>query len=361
LDYQVIESVDGFRALATHWQRLAATGGVRTPYQSFPWLDQWLRYRGRDVEPFIVVLQKGETLAPFGNSNKGGFRVLSMLGAPDSDYVDLVTTRSLDEAWDGVARALADRRRSFDVVHLQSVPEREPIISALRRHINSAGRERTYERCPWIDTRLSWDELRKSRGSGLRNELKRWDRRVRELGELKIECVRPPLDGGLLGELESVERESWKWEQGNAAFRPGAQRQFLEALLQDPRAGVVVWLMRLSSRLIGFALVLIGTDRWYYYLPSFRKDVPNAGSLLLAQIVEAACVSGCTVVDLLRGDHGYKRKWSDRANTVYEIVWPANFRGRMAALAFAVRWKAAGNSHLQRLRDRLLHVGDRRS
>jgi CelD/BcsL family acetyltransferase involved in cellulose biosynthesis len=361
LDYQVIESAEGFAALAIHWQRLAAAGGVWTPYQSFPWLDQWLRCRRGRVEPFVIVLQNGETIAPLGRWCRGGLRGLSMLGTPDSDYVGLVTTRPLDEAWDGVAGALAARRGSYDLVHLQSTRERVPIVSALRRHLYGTGLERVYEQCPWIPTELSWDEFRKSRANGLRSELRRWDRRIRELGEPKVEWLRPPVAAEVFAEIEAVERGSWKWEQGDSAFRPGSQREFLQAVLRDPRADVVVWLMRISGRLVAYALVLVGTDRWYYYLPSFRKDVPNAGALLLAQIVEAACGSGCTRVDLLRGDHGYKRTWSDRADPVYEIVWPSSVVGRMAALAYRARWQAARSRGLKRLRDRFQRIGDRRS
>ena len=190
--------------------------------------------------------------------------------------------------------------------------------------------------------------------------MRRWDRRIRELGPLKVEQVGPPLADELVDELEAVERESWKWEQGDSAFRPGSQRQFLQALLRDPRADVVVWLMRVSGRLIAYALVLVAKDRWYYYLPSFRKDVPNAGSLLLARIVEAACLGECTVVDLLRGDHGYKRTWTDRADIVYEIVWPSTPLGRVTALAYAARWRAARSKRLRYLRVRLQRIGDRR-
>jgi CelD/BcsL family acetyltransferase involved in cellulose biosynthesis len=324
------------------------------------WLEQWLRHRTVEVEPFIVLLHDGDTIAPFGRTARAGFRQLHLLGTPDSDYVSLVTTRPLEEAWDGVAQVLADCRHRFDVVHLQSVQERAPIVSALTNHLRGRGRERAYDVCPWIPTDRSWEEVRKSRGNDLQKVLKRWDRRIREMGHIETEHISPPLTDELIGELEAVERHSWKWEQGNSAFRPGSQREFLVALLRDPQADLMIWLMRLSGRLVAYALVLIGKDGWYCYLSSFRKDVPNAGSLLLAQIVAAACVSGCTVVDLLRGDQAYKRVWTDRVNTVYEIVWPTTLLGRVASLAYAARWQAAKNQRLRDLRARLGRVGDRR-
>jgi CelD/BcsL family acetyltransferase involved in cellulose biosynthesis len=93
---------------------------------------------------------------------------------------------------------------------------------------------------------------------------------------------------------------------------------------------------------------------------ALRRHLPNAGSLLLAQIVEAACVGGRTAVDLLRGDHDYKRSWTDRVDTVHEIVWPSSLLGWAATLARATRWQAARSPRLRRVRARLRRVGDRR-
>jgi CelD/BcsL family acetyltransferase involved in cellulose biosynthesis len=357
---EIVQSLQEFVALGPHWEKLAAAGGVGTPFQSFPWVDQWQRHRGLGLEPFILVLHGGETIAPLGRGRLVGIRVLQLLGSPDSDYPGLVTTRPLHEAWDGVARALREHRRSFDLLHLHSVRHREPIVSALARHLGSGGRERPYEICPWIRTNSSWSEFLASRGAGLRNEMKRWNRRMQELGEMTIERVRAPAGDALLGELMEVERASWKWEQGSAAFRGGSQRDFLEAVLRDSRSDLVVWLLRVENRLVAYAVVLIGDTRWYYYLTSFRKDVANAGSLLLSHIVEAACTEHCEVLDLLRGNHGYKRAWTDLTHPVYEIAWPSNIRGRAAVLGYAVRWRAARNCKLARLRARLLGIGDRR-
>lgn len=357
---RVARSADEFAKLEPRWADLAADGGVRTPYQSFPWIEQWLRHRGTGIEPFVLVLQDGETIAPFGRAKRLGVRMLRLLGAPDSDYPGLVTIRRQDEAWNAVARALREWRQSFDLLHLDSVRERAEIITALAREVGARGREREYDLCPWIRTDQSWEALIASRGNGLRSELKRWNRRMEELGEVAVERARPPLPDGLLRELEEVERRSWKWQHGEAAFRPGTYRDFLEAILRDPRMDLDVWLVRVSGRVAAFALVLVASDRWYYYLTSFVSEAANAGSFLLSRIVAAACRGECSVLDLLRGDHRYKRVWTDLNQAVYEAAWPVNIRGRVAALGYAARWQAARSRRLKSIRARLLNIGDRR-
>jgi CelD/BcsL family acetyltransferase involved in cellulose biosynthesis len=356
----IVQGRDGFARLAPHWEKLAAAGGVETPFQSFAWLDLWLQHRGVGLEPFILVLHGGETIAPLGRARRAGIRVLQLLGSRDSDYPGLVTIRPSDEAWDAVACTLSQHRGTFDLLHLDSMRNCESIVPALERHLGSGGRKRLYEVCPWIPTNCTWPEFLASLGTGLRNNIKRWNRLMRALGEVTIEPACPPLGDSILSELADVERTSWKWESGNAAFRPGSQRDFLEAVLCDSRSNLVVWLLRIDRRLVAYAIVLAGRARWYHYLTSFRKDSAHAGSFLLSRIAEAACTQSCEALDLLRGDHGYKRAWTNLTTPVFEIAWPSNVRGRTVALGLAVRWRAARSERLARLRARLLRVGDRR-
>jgi CelD/BcsL family acetyltransferase involved in cellulose biosynthesis len=271
-----------------------------------------------------------------------------------------VTTRPLDEAWDEVARTLAGVQRDFDVLHLHSVREREPIVAGLTRHLGGTGRERPYELCPWIPTDQPWEKLLSSRNSEFRKTLKRWTRRMEELGEMAIERIRPPLDDVTLEELVEVERASWKWTQGNSSFSPGSKRDLLQAVLRDHRTEATIWLLRVSGRLVAYAVVFVTRDHWYYYLSTFRKETGSAGSCLLARIVEAACREQCTAVNLLQGDQQYKRAWTELSDTVHEIVWPVNVRGWAASLGYVARWRLARSRALPKLRARLFGLGDRR-
>ena len=358
---RVVRGHARFMELEARWRAIAAAGGVRTPYQSFAWLDQWLRHQGRDLEPFTLLIQDGTTIAPLGMLRLAGIRVLRLLGTGDSDYADIVSTLAPDEAWDGIAQELARHRSAWDLLHLHSVRDREAILEALNRHVGLLGYHRPYEVCPLVPTDRSWEELLAGRGKKLEYEIRRWSRKLESLGEISVTVTGSPVPEPIIAELESVERASWKWVSGEAAFRPGAQRDFLEALLRDPRMEIQLWLLRVSGRLVGYALVLTGRERWYYYLPSFRKDYPHAGSYLLARIIQGACNSPCVSLDLLRGSHAYKYAWTDMTHTVYEIVWPSSLRGCAAAVAYAARWRAAQSSLLRRLRSRFWNTGDRRA
>jgi len=356
---RIVESLEGFRQLEPQWTSIVDAGGVHTPYESFAWIDNWLCHRARGIEPYILVFQDGGTIAPFGKYRVAGLRVLRLLGTGDSDYLGLISTLPVAEAWDALAQELATRRDAWDLLHLHSVRDREVIVTALDRHIGPGGRHRPYDTCPWVPTDRPWEDLLASRKK-LRYEVRRWTRRLEAQGSLVLDVVCPPVPDLLISELEEVERASWKWKSGDAALRPGPQRDFLEAVLRDPRMSFQLWLLRISAQLIAFALVLVADNRWYYYLPTFRQAYQNAGSYLLARIIEQACKSNCVLVDLLRGPHTYKLEWADSIDTVYEIVSPSNMRGSAAALAYVAKWRVAQNGLLHRLRNRICDIGDRR-
>lgn len=353
---------DGLRALAELeplWSDLAQRGGVRTPFQSFAWIEEWVRHRGHGLEPFFLVVQDGTTLAPLGRLRLAGSRVVCLLGAKESDYTGLVSLTSPREAWDAVIQELAKRRKSWDLLHFHSVDDSEAILTAMARHIGPGAAQRVYDECPIISTDVAWDALLRDRKK-IRYEVRRWRRRLEEAGEVSIQVETPPLEAELINALEEVERASWKWGSGESAFRAGGQRDFVEGFLRNPRGSFRLWLLRLSGELVAFAVVLVAGSRWYYYLPSFRQECAHAGSYLLARLIQEACEGDCDSVDLLRGLHTYKCAWTDRSRPVHEIVCPSNSRGKLVTLAYQARWKASRSQTLKGLRQRLTRTGDRR-
>jgi CelD/BcsL family acetyltransferase involved in cellulose biosynthesis len=343
---------DQWRSMETRWQ-----GG--TPFQTFAWCSQWLEHRGKRYTPFVLVSSDGAVIAPFATTTVGGVRVLRLIGTGDSDYLGLATSMPASHAWRAVISGLRDRQDAWHLLHLHSIRQKDEVLRALREHADLATLERDYETCPNLSTLGTWDAYLGGRKE-IRRESKRWARRVQELGAIVVDSVPPPVAPGLVREMIDVERDSWKWELGTAALKPGEQADFVCAILRDPRMPVKVWCLRANAKLAAFAVVLEDRSGWYYYLPSFRRSCPNAGAHLLACIVQAAFTQGRAFVDLLQGDHGYKSLWTDETVGVSEVLAASSLRGRIMLLGHVVRWRASNSRFLRRLRNVVTRVGDRR-
>ena len=329
------------------------------PFQSSAWLRHWLEHRGAGLESFPIVVDGGATVAPFGRLRIAGLRVLRLLGSGDSDFNSVISTRAADAAWDSVVRELARRRREWDLLHLHSVAEHTAILPALERHLGRAAAARLYEACPLIRLTGTWAQFIGARKE-LRREVSRWTRRLEEMGALTLDSVKAPVPQDVIDVMVEIERGSWKWEHGNAAFKPGSQRDFLLAVLRDAEAPARVWTLGVAGRVAAFAIVLEGATRWCFYNTTYRQEFKNAGSALLARVVEAAHDAGLTSFSLLRGGFQYKYDWANDREDVYEIVCASNRLGQLGALAYQARWRAATSPLIQRVRSALRRTGDRR-
>ena len=358
---ELVESRDASRAAAMH-ARVPTVDGPRGepgPFQSRAWLRHWAEHRGAGLETFTIVVDGGATVAPLGRARVAGLRVLRLLGSGDSDFNGLISTRDADAAWDSVIRELARRRREWDLLHLHSVAERDAILPALARHLGRPGSARLYEACPYIRLADSWAQFIGAR-KRLRGEVGRWTRRLEEMGPLTVRSVKAPVPEDVLDVIVDIERNSWKWEHGNAAFKPGSQRDFLFAVLRDADAPVRVWTLSVGDRVAAFGIVLEGVTRWCFYLAAYRQEFKNAGSMLLARLVEGAHNAGCATLSLLRGALHYKYDWANDSEDVYEIVCASNPLGQLGALAYQARWRAATSPLIRRVHSTLFKAGDRR-
>jgi CelD/BcsL family acetyltransferase involved in cellulose biosynthesis len=357
--WQLIRDREGFAQLETRWRALETQWQGGTPFQSFAWCHQWLTHRGKSYTPYVLVRTDHRLIAPFAMTVIGGTRVLRLTGMGDSDYLGLVTSMPPGDAWGAVISELYERKTQWHLLHLQSIKQKADVLSALRQHEGIAVLERDYETCPNLPIRGTWEAYLNQRKK-VKYESRRWAKRVKEFGTVTVESVAPPLPPDLMREMIEVEQDSWKWELGTAALKPGEQADFVCAILQDPRMPVRVWCLRTNAKLVAFAVVFEDQESWYYYLPSFRKHCPNAGAHLLSCIVEDAFRQGRGSVDLLQGDHGYKSLWTDEAVGVAEILAAHSLRGRMVLWGYRTRWRASNNDMLRRLRNVLRNVGDRR-
>ena len=357
--WQLVGDRESFMQLEALWRAVETQSQGGTPFQSFAWCNQWLKYRGKGYAPFILVSSDRRVIAPFAQTVVGRTHVLRLIGTGDSDYLGLVTSMAPREAWCAVIAELQKRKHEWQLLHLHSIRQKGDVLSALRQHKGISVIERDYEKCPNLSISGTW-EAYLGRKKKVKYESRRWAKRVKEVGAVTVDSVALPLSSELLNEMIDVERESWKWELGTAALKPGEQADFIGAVLRDPQMPAKVWCLRTDKKLAAFAVVFEDEAGWYYYLPSFRNTCPNAGAHLLSCIVEEAFSSGCRFVDLLQGDHGYKSLWTETTVGVAEILVANSLWGRVMLQGYVARWWAANSVVLQRLRKFLTQVGDRR-
>ena len=117
--------------------------------------------------------------------------------------------------------------------------------------------------------------------------------------------------------------------------------------------------LSVGERVAAFGIVLEGATRWCFYLAAYRQEFKNAGSALLARLVEGAHDAGCTSLSLLRGDLHYKYDWANESEDATRLcALPTDSVSSAPCLPGAL-----ARCHfplIQRVRSVLLRTGDRR-
>lgn len=333
------------------WRSLEASAHV-PPFQRLAWARAWLDHLGGAVTPWLVAVEGARpALWPLFVHRRGGLRRVGLIGEGVSDYLGPIGDAGA--SLHAVTDLLLRRAPRFDVLDLRGVALPDEARKTLLEELGPRARERLYERCPVVDTRGSWESYLGTRKKKFRANLKRALRRVSEQGEPAV--ARERASEPLLGELEAVERESWKWANGTAYFKVGPRRAFLRHVLADPEIASEIWTCRVAGELAAFAVVFPSGQTRLYYLPSFSARFSDAGSYLLGEIIRESCESPFQEVDLLQGDEGYKMAWATSERAVYEVSAPGSSAvAPAAAAALAARWRLARSARARQLHARLV-------
>lgn len=341
-----------FQGVEDDWRSLEANAET-LPFQTYAWARAWIDAICPSGEPWVLRFS-GETsgIMALVLKRAWGIRSLQLLGEGLSDYLG-PTSASVEVAAE-VGAFLSAQRAHYDVLDLRSLRLGDDAHSALARSLPGS-HVRLYERCPAIDTRGDWDAYLKTRRKKFRANIKRAARRVESYGTVSLDCGKTT--PALLQEMLEVERQSWKWKHGTAFLQSLDRRRFLEAVLLHDPVNHEVWICRIDGDLAGFAVVLRTASRRLYYLPSFRAELPDVGSYLLAEVVRQTFSSGVDEFDLLQGDEGYKLAWATHEHEVREIASPGAWPlGLCATLAVRARWYMAKSESLHSVRGALARI-----
>ena len=362
LHARVVTDIDELGRLRDDWERLWRLDSRRTPFGSFGWAQASWRAYGSARSLHAPVVLEGEDVVgilPLVVEH----RTLGFLGAPRSDYNDIVC--GPDRAQEIVGTALeviADEWRAWDRIVFDNVSA----DSRLYAHLTADDRPRPLRRhvafrsaCPRIEVPPGDDELLLRLAQ--KKSLRRHQKTLSQLGTVRLRHLesRDEIRAHLPRFFEQhVTRRAMAGDR--SLFVDERHRAFFDALVEelDPAAELRFAVVEVDAEPVAYHVGFEMQGRFVWYKPSFAIDLwpYSPGEVLIKHLLEYAARRNLESFDFTVGAEPFKARFANRVVTNYRIqMLRPGLRGAVTFMVGrareSLRGRPAVHEHLRRARD----------
>lgn len=326
-------------ALAPAWDELVAAMPRPSPFMLNAWLVEWWRHFGECGSMVVPVAFRGDRLVaglPLCIRPQKGLWTLQFIGGTKAALADVILR---PEEPDSVAAAVAEAGVGLDhdFANVFGLPAESRLARA-----PAWGDLRLIQRleAPVLDLSDGWDAAYERRFSPkARQERRRRRRQLERLGLVEISVARSPDELGAAFD-DAVRLYSLRWtgrREGSGLLSTTGGDFYRSALLRLAGQDVPrILTLRIDGRPVAANVYLRLAGTVYGLMmafdPAFARYSPGAEALCSA--LEAAAGEGVTRVELLGAASGYKERFTDRLEPVYQGIGLARtVRGRLGAEA----------------------------
>lgn len=309
-----LAGTESFLGFAESWRALFEASPDPTPFQSFEWLAAWRRHRG-EGEPILLLACEGQTPIAAMALTRTRYRgtplgFLRWMGAPDSDYHDLVGGRRREEC----AAAFIGHLQRMGGWHLCELGAlRADALARLSAPLADAAPD--FEPCAALPLPPTRAEFERQTSRKLRSSIRRRTNMLVEAHpDMRFSTVAHADE--LPQAMEDLFRLHTarlnKKGYGGAFATPGA-RAFHREVAREFLGKDMLRLHRLTIGEQCIAVIYCFNLRGsaYYYLggfdPAFSRFSP--GVLIIQHAIHAAIDEGSGWFDFMRGAEEYKSRW----------------------------------------------------
>ena len=356
-DLHEISDIDQLDSLRNDWEKLLETTQRASLFHTLPWFELYWRHFGAEQKlRVLVVTQDGhvEGILPLvvrkEDRKIGSVRVLtwplddwgSFYGPLGSDPSTLLSVG---------LNHINKTARNWDLIDLRWMDAKGELAAATQNAMSAAGLSsycRVRDKTALIDTRGTWEDYLAGRTSKWRNNLRRWQKRTAERGEVTYERYRPAgaaqgdadPRSDLLNQCIDIAKRSWQGtSQTGTTISHHEIRGFIRAAhkIAAQQGCLDLNMLRVDGRLVAFAYNYFFRGSVYGLRVGYDDDYSRegVGNLLYYYALEDSFRRDDHTYDLGPGSLDCKKYfWTE----VIDLVQFTHFR-RASLRAQALKWK----------------------
>ena len=335
-------SFDEFLRREESWDELVQSSPHPLPFLCHAWLRVWWDHFGADHEFVALVVQDGDTMlaavplavrrarhlgVPVTLGEIVGTGPVPTRGMGLADKADLVVREGAAAARAQLCAELVRLLERIDVLDLKGIESSSSSDASLAGASSRPGAARRLERSvsPYLPLTSSWDDYLGSRSGNFRKHLRKYRRELEQLGRVEVARLGQRDDlASWMSDVATVNAASWKATRGTNLFRHPRIRAFMidVAGAMARKGRLDLQRLRVNGETVAYELCFDFGGRVFSYNGSYRAELarPSPGTVLTAEVIRSACERGKTEYDMLRGEEGYKRRWSDKYRSELQLV-----------------------------------------
>jgi CelD/BcsL family acetyltransferase involved in cellulose biosynthesis len=300
-------------AIAAEWDALYRRCPTATPFAHPAWQLAWARHLATGTTTALTLRRDGRLVAllPVHRRPDG---VVELMGAPISDYRDVLVDAALGR--DAAALLVAAALRAADTVRceLEDLPASSPLVDAPP----PPGWRAALSRCAVCPTVMlpvgaSIADVASPR---LAEDLERFRRRAARRGRLAVRTAGAADCDWFVERLIELHTARWQSRGEGGVLADARVQRFHRQAARDFAAAGLLELSALTLDDEPVALLYAFSDRgrFYFYLSAFHPSLArlSPGTLAIGAALERALATGTRELHFLRGREPYKYRWGGR-------------------------------------------------
>ncbi len=297
------------------------------PFLSVDWLKLWWEHFGRDKSLYImIIVDNGDPIgfAPFYLIRNSRIKSFHLIGSGFSSYLDMNCVTGYEHKMLESIFLHFKSSGTAVLINFHDINDRfskffPAIIDNLKMSGSHVSSFQLYP-CPLAALGDNWNNfLKKVRSKKSRSNLKRSDRLLSKLGNLKFrEITNTDELNNIVPDLKLIHNDRFK-ETVNPLFKCEKGLFLIDVLKQMLFSRISLSVLELDSEPISFIIGFKMGDVFIDFAPAFDPAFKfySLGHIHLMRLMENKCDEGFRYFDFSKGEGDYKRQWSNDETNSY--------------------------------------------
>ena len=358
----IIRGTQEFAKYYRQWNRLWASSRVTSPCCQAENLVQSVETLWPEKELLVIaVFHESKLVAGLpliGSPGIPGMNIWPTIELPNNEWGcwgDLMVHTNFEtpSTYNELVQAL-DQLPNHLMLRLNLVPMHQPqwkmFFEEFKKHRGDYHCSPAYE-VGIIEHDLTWEQFESQLSSGFKKKLRKYERKLSEIGQLDIEIVSDVCESKIESYLQRVmdiENRSWKHASDTTIESKGKSQLFLDQAIELANKGaLVISFLKLDGQDIAFDFGMTGKKTYHSwkigYDQAYAKYSPG-NYLTKATTLYFHETGFCDFQDTLGPISSATANWSTSTKSISNVTLP----GKMLGAAIGLRWVFYIKSMLRR-------------